>query len=284
VDISALSLSKDEGVGLTSDSCMLPVLTDPRLSALPGICHAFFTRQGGVSQGVYAGLNVGRGSRDDPAAVEENRRRAAASFGVVPDRLLTAYQIHSAVALTVAEPWGGARPEGDAVVTAAPRLVCGALAADCAPVLLADAEAGVVAAVHAGWKGALGGVIGAAVETMRASGAEPARIVATVGPCIGPDNYEVGADFQARFVAEASGSERFFRPGAAPDKRMFDLPGFVLDRLARAGVKDAAWIGRDTYAEPELFFSNRRALHRGEPDYGRLLSAIMLAPAEETSF
>lgn len=255
---------------------MLPVLADPRLAALPGVRHAFFTRQGGVSTGMYASLNVGAGSRDDPDAVQENRRRIAAHFGVEPWSLLTAYQIHSAGALTVEGPWSDPRPQGDAVVTAVPGLICGALAADCAPVLLADAHAGVVAAVHAGWKGALGGIVGAAVEAMRALGAKPERIVAAVGPCIGPESYEVGTDFEARFAAEAPDSARFFRPRAAPDKRMFNLPAFVLDRLARAGVEDAAWTLRDTYAEPDHFFSNRRALHQAEPDYGRLLSAIML--------
>ena len=152
----------------------------------------------------------------------------------------------------------------------------GALSADCAPVLLADAEAGVVAAAHAGWKGALGGVIQAVVDSMTTLGAEPARIVAAVGPCIAPASYEVGLEFLQTFLAGAPGSERFFSSGRAPDKRQFDLPGFVLDRLAAAGVGEAEWIGQDTYGEPGLFFSNRRAVHLGEADYGRLLSAIML--------
>ena len=254
----------------------LPVLTDPALSALPGVRHAFFTRQGGISAGLYASLNVGLGSKDDPAAVLENRRRAAAHFGAPADRLLTGYQVHSATVLTVDGPWGEARTEGDGVVTAAPGLVCGALAADCAPVLLADPVARVVGAAHAGWKGAIGGVVEAAVAAMEARGARADRIVAAVGPCIGPRSYEVGDEFHARFTGEAAGSGRFFRPGAAPGKWMFDLPAFVLFRLEGAGVRGATWVGRDTYPDADLFFSNRRAVHHGEADYGRLLSAIVL--------
>lgn len=249
-----------------------PVLTSPRLSAAAGVRHAFFTRAGGVSTGVYSSLNVGLGSGDDPAAVEENRRRAAARLGAGPDELLTAYQIHSAVVHTAGGRWRE-RPRGDGVVTAVPGLACGALAADCAPVLLADPEARVVGAAHAGWQGAIGGVLEAAVAAMEALGAQAGRIVAAVGPCIGPDSYEVGPEFRARFAA--AGGARFFRQGDG-DRSLFDLPGYVLDRLGRAGVTDAEWIGRDTCAEEALFFSNRRGFKRGEPDYGRLLSAIVL--------
>jgi len=254
----------------------LSPLTHPSLAALPGVRHAFFTRRGGVSTGVYSSLNVGRGSKDDPGAVAENRRRAAAALDVGVDALLTCYQIHSATAYVADAPWGDARHDGDAVATATPGLICGALAADCAPILLADAEARVVAAAHAGWRGALGGMAQSVVTAMEGLGARADRIVAVVGPCIGPKSYEVGLDFLQAFEAGAPESERFFSAGAAPDKRMFDLPGFVLDRLGRAGVGKAAWIGRDTYAEPDLFFSNRRTVHRGEADYGRLLSAIRL--------
>jgi YfiH family protein len=155
-------------------------------------------------------------------------------------------------------------------------LICSALAADCAPILLADAEAGVVAAAHSGWKGALGGVVEATVAAMIAKGAVASRIVAAVGPCIGPKSYEVGEDFLSAFMAKAPEAAAFFRPGAGPDKRLFDLPGFVLDRLARAGVGHAEWIGGDTCADEALFFSNRRAFHRGEGDYGRLISGIVL--------
>lgn len=254
---------------------MTPRLTSPLLDALPGVRHGFFTRRGGVSGGVYRSLNVGVGSRDRPEHVAENRARAAAVFEVSLPHLLTCFQVHSAIAVTAAEPWAE-RPEADAVATSTPGLVCGALAADCAPVLLADPEARVVAAAHAGWRGALGGIIAAAVEAMTKLGARPERIRAAVGPCIGLQSYEVGLEFLEEFQAKAPGSDAFFRPGARPDKRLFDLPGFVLQRLAEAGVAQAEWIGRDTYAEDAEFFSNRRALHRQEADYGRLLSAIML--------
>jgi YfiH family protein len=252
-----------------------PVLTHPLLDAVPGVQHAFFSRAGGVSEGIHAGLNVGRGSRDDPAAVEENRRRAASVFGRPAGDLLTCHQIHSATAHVATVPFGPARPEGDAVVTRTPGLICGALSADCAPILLADAEVGVVGAAHAGWKGALTGVVEATIAAMEAEGADRRRIVAVVGPCIGPASYEVGLEFLGRFSADDPGSDIHFADGARADKRLFDLPGYVLARLRRSGVADAAWIGVDTCAD-EGFFSNRRAFQRGEPDYGRLLSAIML--------
>jgi polyphenol oxidase len=254
----------------------LDVLTSPLLSALPGVRHGFFTRVGGVSEGIYAGLNTGPGSSDEAAHVTENRKRAARWLGAEPERLLTAYQIHSACALTVAGPFEPRPPQCDGLVTRTEALALGALAADCAPVLIADAEARVVGAVHAGWKGALGGVVAAAVEAMVALGGEPSRMVAAVGPCIGPDSYEVGLDFLARFAGASRAYERYFAPGASADKRHFDLPGFVLDRLAEAGVARAEWAGADTYADAERFYSNRRALHRDEADYGRLLSAILL--------
>lgn len=249
----------------------LPVLTSPLLD-LPGVRHAFFTRGGGVSEGIYDSLNVGAGSKDDPIAVAENRRRAAAHLG---GTLVTAYQVHSATAFGVEGPWPGGPPEGDAVVTRTAGVICGALSADCAPILLADPEARVVGAAHAGWKGALTGISDAAIERMEALGARADRIVAVVGPCIGPGSYEVGPEFLARFVEADVGNARFFQPGEG-DRRMFDLPGYVLERLRRAGVAQAAWIGHDTCADAEQFFSNRRALHRGEADYGRLLSAIVL--------
>ena len=251
----------------------LPVLTSPLLD-VEGVRHAFFTRQGGVSAGIYQGLNVGLGSRDDPAAVRENRRRAAAHFGA--GEIVTCYQVHSALAATADGPWPGEAPEADAVVSVTPGVVCGALAADCAPVLLADAEARVVAAAHAGWKGALTGVVEAAIARMETLGARRERLRAAVGPCIGPQSYEVGLEFLERFTAEDRAYAAFFAPTTAPEKRMFDLPGFVLGRLRAAGVEACEWIGRDTCAEADLFFSNRRAFKTGEPDYGRLLSAIML--------
>jgi YfiH family protein len=254
----------------------LPTVQSPLLSAVAGIRHAFFTRQGGVSTGLYASLNVGRGSGDEAADVAENRARAAAWFGAAVEDLNTCFQIHSTIAIVADGSWGEVRPEGDAVVTRTPGVVCGALAADCAPVLIADPVARIVAAVHAGWRGALDGVVQAAVDQMVVLGGDPARMVAAVGPCIGPKSYEVGLEFLHRFEADSPGSGRFFSAAEAGDKRMFDLPAFVLDRLETAGVGQREWVGRDTRAEPDLFFSNRRALLNGESDYGRLLSAIAL--------
>jgi YfiH family protein len=254
-----------------------PFLQSSLLAGLPGVRHAFFTRNGGVSKGIYTSLNLGRGSRDDPAAVETNRARAAGVFGVESDHLITAYQIHSATAHVAVAPWTEP-PQGDAIATTMPGLALGALAADCAPILLADAKARVVASAHAGWQGALAGVAEAAIEAMVGLGAVRERIVAVVGPCIGQASYEVGLEFLERFETAQPSSARFFAAGASPDKRQFDLPGFVLDRLRGAGVADCAWIGRDTCAEPGEFFSNRRAVKTGEDGYGRLMAAIMLEP------
>ena len=251
----------------------LPVLTSPLLN-LSGIRHAFFTRQGGVSTGIYAGLNVGLGSKDDPDAVQENRRRAAAHLG---GTLVTAYQVHSARAMIADGAWPHETPQADAVVSATPGVICGALAADCAPILLADVQARVVAAAHAGWQGALNGVTEATIARMEDLGGRRDRIVAAVGPCIGPASYEVGQEYVQRFTDVDPAFARFFGWGVSPDKRQFDLPAFVLSRLDAAGIAACEWIGRDTCAEPDLFYSNRRAFKLGEPDYGRLLSAITLA-------
>lgn len=253
----------------------LPVLTSPLLD-LPGVRHAFFTRQGGVSSGVYDSLNVGRGSLDEPGDVIENRRRAAAHFGLAEGALNTCYQIHSAQALVADGPWNGERPQADGVVARVSGVACGALAADCAPILFADPKARVVAAAHAGWKGALGGVAEATLARMVEQGARLADIVAVVGPCIGPASYEVGLEFLERFVADDAENVEFFTPVDGAEKAMFDLPAYVLHRLRRAGVGACEWVGRDTCAEEDLFFSNRRAFKRGEGDFGRLLSAITL--------
>ena len=253
---------------------MVAVLSSPLLSGLAGVRHAFFTRQGGVSKGIYASLNVGVGSKDDPEAVAENRARAAAAFEVEARALITCYQVHSARVMTADRPWAE-RPEADAIVTAKEGLMCGVLSADCAPVLIADPQARVVASAHAGWKGALAGVVGNAVEAMVSRGAVPGRMVAAVGPCIGPASYEVGDEFVERFHDADPSHDRFFARGEG-GKAHFDLPAFVLERLRAAGVEQAEWIGRDTFAEPVLFFSNRRAFKEQEPDYGRLLSAIMI--------
>jgi YfiH family protein len=241
-----------------------------------GVRHGFFTRAGGVSTGLYEGLNTGVGSKDDPAAVAENRRRIADHLGGVPDDLAACFQIHSALARVAESGWKGERPEGDAAVTAAPGVICAVLTADCAPILLADVEAGVVGAAHAGWKGALDGIVHSTVYAMQALGAEPRRMVAVVGPCIAQASYEVGADFQDRFDHHDPGSARFFAAGESVDKRLFDLPAFVLWRLEQAGVADAAWTGDDTRTDATRFYSNRRAFLAGEADFGRLMSAISL--------
>jgi YfiH family protein len=251
----------------------LPAIASPLLD-LPGVRHGFFTRRGGVSSGIYDSLNVGAGSDDDPDAVAENRRRVAAHFGA--GELVTCYQVHSATALVADGPWPAGPPQADAVVSATPGVVCAALAADCAPVLIADPEAKVVAAAHAGWRGALAGIVEATVRRMEGLGADRRWMRAAVGPCIGPASYEVGLEFRAAFVKADPAFGRFFATGVSDDKRMFDLPGFVLDRLHAAGVERCEWVGRDTCAEEAWFFSNRRAFKRGEPDYGRLVSAIRL--------
>ena len=253
----------------------LDPITHPLLERA-GVRHGFFTRAGGVSTGLYEGLNTGVGSNDNPAAVAENRRRVAGWFGRGADDIAACFQIHSAACRVAEAGWRGDRPEGDAVVTASPGVVCGVLTADCAPVLFADPEAGVVGAAHAGWKGALGGIIHSTVAAMQALGADPRRIVAVVGPTIAQGSYEVGADFQERFEHHDPGAGRFFAPGEAADKRLFDLPGFVLWRLEQAGVGEAAWTSHDTRADATWFYSNRRAYLNREADFGRLMSAISL--------
>ena len=252
-----------------------PRLTSPLLDGVAGLRHGFFTRRGGVSGGVYDSLNVGRGSRDLPEDIAENRRRVAAALEATS--LNTAYQVHSNRVAIVTANFTDTSPEADGLITATPGVLCGALAADCAPILIVDPAARIVGAVHAGWRGALSGVVQGAVEAMEGLGGRAERMVAAIGPCIGPASYEVGDEFEARFVAVASSHGAFFQPGAAPDKRLFDLPGFVFHRLAEAGVGRSEWIGADTAAD-EDFFSNRRAFKRGEPDYGRLASAIVLTP------
>jgi YfiH family protein len=246
-------------------------LVDPLRSAvLAGTPHGFMTRRGGVSTGAVASLNCGFGADDDREAVTENRRIAAEA--VLPGAALVGvYQIHSANVVTVTDPWGDdARPRADAMVTDQTGLLLGILTADCAPVIFADSEAGVIGAAHAGWRGAHGGVIENTVAAMTAIGARPEAIVAAIGPCIAQASYEVGQDFREEFTAE---DERFFTPGA-PGRWHFDLTGYVAHRLAESGVGRIEALGRDTYAEADSFFSFRRATHRGEPTYGRLLSLI----------
>jgi YfiH family protein len=248
------------------------------LSALPGIRHAFFTRAGGVSDGLYESLNGGIGSNDTPANVTENRARMAATLGVAPDRLLSLYQIHSAKVVVAEAPWKTAdRPRADAMVTRVPRLAIGIGTADCGPVLIADPDARVVGAAHAGWRGALTGVIEATIEAMEKLGADRARLVAAAGPMISRHNYEVGDDLIQRFRAADEDSARFFAPAERPDHAMFDLPGYIVARLKRAGVTRIEDLGLCTYADPAQFYSYRRSTHCAEPDYGRHINAIVLA-------
>jgi YfiH family protein len=243
-------------------------------AALEGVPHGFLGRRGGVSTGEHGGLNVGLGSADDPAAVAENRRRAVAA--VKPGAtLVSLYQIHSAEC-RVAQPWADAdRPEADALVSDRPDLLLGILTADCAPVLLADAAAGVVGAAHAGWKGALAGVTDATVAAMERLGARRERIAAAIGPCIARASYEVDDGFLRRFEAADPANERFFSAGR-PGHHQFDLEAYVAARLAAADIGRVETLGLDTYADPARFFSYRRATHRGEPDYGRQIALIGL--------
>jgi len=248
------------------------------LAGLAGIRHAFFTRAGGVSTGVYASLNAGIGSRDAPANVAVNRARMASALGVAPERLVTCYQVHSSDAVIVVEPWrADARPHADAMATAVPHLAIGVSTADCGPVLLADPAAGVIGAAHAGWRGALAGVTDKAIAAMERLGAARARIVAAIGPMIRQANYETGLDLKERFIAAERANARFFRPAARERHFMFDLAGYVAARLAAAGVGAIEDVGACTYADAENFFSYRRMVHRGEADYGRHLNAIVLS-------
>lgn len=241
-----------------------------------GIRHRFFTRQGGVSSGIYEGLNIGIGSQDDQALVAENRRRVAAWFGAEPQQLASLYQVHSADALIIDGPVSAPRPQADALVTNVPGLVLGIATADCGPVLFADPDARVIGAAHAGWKGALTGVLDDTITKMESLGAERSRICAVLGPCISKANYEVGPEFMARFVADDAANKSFFSPSAdKPSHAFFDLNTYIRERLGRLGV-DAQILERCTYAEENLFYSYRRTTHRNEPDYGRQISAIML--------
>ncbi|GAA0574827.1 peptidoglycan editing factor PgeF [Rhizomicrobium electricum] len=241
----------------------------------PRLAHGFFGRPGGVSTGLYAGLNCGPGSGDDRAAVIENQRRAMEALGGAT--LVTCYQVHSAIAVTVTAPWDiGDGPHADAMATNVPHIALGILTADCAPVLLADAEAGVIGAAHAGWKGAIGGVTDAVIAAMETLGATRSRIAAAIGPCIAQTSYEVDAGFRTRFLDAAADNDAFFTPGARDGHYHFALESYVVRRLAAAGVSVIHPLRCDTYADSQSFFSFRRATHRGEKDYGRNLSAIVL--------
>ena len=247
------------------------------LSAIPGLRHAFFSREGGVSEGIYEGLNGGIGSNDDTANVAENRRRMAEQMGVTPDRLLTLYQVHSPDVVVATTPWGGAaRPKADALVTRTDGIAIGVTAADCGPILFVDPNARVIGAAHAGWKGALTGVLESTIGAMEKLGADRGGIVAAIGPMIRQHSYEVGSEFVERFLDADAGNAMFFLPGERDGHSMFDLAGFIRMRLENAGLLMIDDVGIDTYSD-ERFFSYRRSVHRKEPDYGRHVHAIALA-------
>jgi YfiH family protein len=251
------------------------MLQAPALAAQPGLRHGFFTREGGVSEGLYASLNCGPGSSDRPEAVQENRRRVAAAMGVAADALCTLYQVHGRDVVTVTAPFGGERPKADGLVTNRPGLALGILTADCAPVLFADASAGVIGACHAGWRGAEAGVTDATIAAMERLGAKAAHITAVIGPTIAQASYEVGPEFPKPFLAADQRAARFFTPSPRAGHFQFDLPGYLVSRLAgRVGtVHDMAL---DTRTDPQRFFSFRRTTLAGEPDYGRQVSVIAL--------
>ncbi|MGM0560382.1 MAG: peptidoglycan editing factor PgeF [Pseudomonadota bacterium] len=252
-------------------------LTSPTLTERAEVRHGFFTRQGGVSEGIYASLNCGLGSQDNPEAVAENRRLAAEQLGISSDCLLTCYQYHSTEVARVSRPWGPEGPKrADALVTDRPGLAIGILTADCLPVLLADGQAGVIGAAHAGWKGALTGILEATLTAMQELGAQLERITAATGPAISVESYEVGPEFLDRFLQQDPDHDSFFVTGST-GRPYFDLKGFARERLHAAGVQKVDSLPQDTCSEPDHFFSYRRATHRGEPDYGRCLSAICLA-------
>lgn len=253
------------------------MITVSALNALSAVRHGFFTRNGGVSDGIYASRNCGFGSGDDPQRVQANRNRCAAELEVPAEYVVTARQEHTTIVAVITEPFAPDQaPVADALVTTRPRLALGVLTADCAPVLLADGVAGVVAAVHAGWKGALTGILDNTVAEMVTLGARPERIVAGIGPCIAQRSYEVGPEFPAPFLAEAADNDRFFANSRREGYFMFDLPGYVARKLARLKVGEVMPTPCDTLREQDRFFSYRRSVLQGEPAYGRMLSAIFL--------
>jgi polyphenol oxidase len=256
---------------------MLKPIQANALAAMPNVRHGFFTRQGGRSSGIYASLNCGVGSKDERAHVLANRALVAAHLGVAPEHLVTCHQTHTAKAIAAHEPWSdGTAPKADGVVTRTQGLAIAVLAADCAPILFADPEARVIGAAHAGWRGALSGILEATVTAMENLGARRERIRAALGPCIGPDAYEVGPEFEERFRAGDPASASFFRRPHPETRARFDLPAYVMHRLKGAGLAESDNASRCTYANEDQFFSFRRTTHRGEGDYGRQISAIVL--------
>jgi polyphenol oxidase len=253
------------------------MMIEAKTLALAGIRHAFFTRNGGVSDGLFASLNGGLGSGDHAGRVAENRARMAAALAVEPHCLVTAYQSHSPQVVVAQMPWPpDARPRADAIVTCTPGLAIGVTTADCGPILLADRQNRVIGAAHAGWRGALGGIVEATVAAMEQLGADRSRIRAALGPMIRQDNYEVGPDLIARFAAEDSSSDRFFLPAPRNGHALFDLAAYIGARLKKAGIGQIEDLGLCTYADPARFFSFRRSTHRAEADYGRHVNAIAL--------
>jgi hypothetical protein len=254
------------------------MLASSLLSAIPGLRHAFFTRDGGVSDGVYAGLNGGLGSSDDPTRVAENRRRMAESLGVAPTHLLSVHQIHSPDTIVATAPWNGAaRPKADALVTRDEGLAISVTTADCGPILFVDPRARVIGAAHAGWKGALAGILESTIDAMERLGADRSGMVAAIGPLIRQPSYEVGNEFVERFLEADAENAIFFLPGERDGHAMFDLAGFIRMRLENAGVLMIDDLGIDTYSD-ERFYSYRRSVHRNEKDYGRHVHAIVLEP------
>ncbi|WP_026480997.1 peptidoglycan editing factor PgeF [Ahrensia sp. 13_GOM-1096m] len=255
----------------------LPSVKSKPLEALStsGIRHGFYTRQGGLSSGIYDSLNTGLGSKDDPELVMQNRERIAADLGVAATHLAGCYQVHSADVISVNAPMGAERPEADGMATNQRGIALGVLTADCGPILFADESAQVIGACHAGWKGALTGVAENTIEAMIALGAKRGNICAVLGPCIGQNNYEVGPEFKTRFADQDEAFNIYFSASAKPEHYMFDMQTFILDRLKAAGV-NASKTGECTYDDEERFFSYRRTTHRNEPDYGRQMSAIAL--------
>lgn len=251
-------------------------ITSPDLAHEAGIRHAFFTREGGVSSGIYASLNGGVGSNDDQRHVAENRARMAAHLGVERDRLVSVYQVHSPDVEIVTGPWPAERPKADAMVTIAHGVALGVSSADCGPILFADSEAGVIGAAHSGWKGAFGGVVGATVTAMEKLGARRERIIAVLGPTISAAAYEVGPEFIERFKGENATFARFFHASERPAHAMFDLPAFIAHRAHEAGIGRFIDLALCTYGDEARFYSYRRTTHRQEGDYGRLISAIAL--------
>ncbi len=250
----------------------------PELSGPRGIRHAFFTRQGGSSGGIYASLNGGVGSSDHPARVKQNRALMANRLGVAPANLLSLYQVHSADVITVTDPWDSDhRPKADAMVTARPGIALAVAAADCGPVLFADRHAGVIGAAHAGWKGALSGVLDATIDRMEELGATRSDVVAVLGPTIGRDAYEVGPEFVARFLADDDMNARHFQSSGRDGHALFDFQAYIGQRLDATGIGEHARLAMCTYSDEARFFSYRRSTHRGEGDYGRMISAIVLA-------